>query len=205
MSNQSIMSSIKQTKIRPKWHFWLLDILKIVVITICLLFAIFNLVILINDIKELSQGFSQINLLGILVQSLLEVVIILFLSTFVSFVVYKQSDWKMAYNPQKLIVYMVFGVLSCALLVSYLVPNLNDWQSVLFYRQSGNQSIVNELNSRRIWFGLIVDLKNDRITINNKFGSKTLTCNNKCSQKLANKPKIITVKYDSNMSITVIQ
>ena len=127
MSNQSIMSSIKQTKIRPKWHFWLLDILKITVITICLLFAIFNLVILINDIRE----FSSINLLEIMVQSLLEVVIILFLCTFVSFVVYRQSDWKLAYNSQKLIVSMVFGVLSCACLVSYLLPNLNDWQSVL--------------------------------------------------------------------------
>ena len=205
MSNQSIMSSIKQTKIRPKWHFWLLDILKITIITICLLFAIFNLVILINDIKELSQEFAQISLLGILVQSLLEVAIILFLSTFLSFVVYKQSDWKLAYNSQKLIVCMVFGVLSCACLVSYLLPNLNNWQSVLFYRQSRNQSIVNELNSRRIWFGSIVDLKNDIITINNKFGSRTLTCNNKCSQKLVNKPKIITVKYDDSKIITVVQ
>ena len=205
MSNQSIMSSINQTKIRPKWHFWLLDILKITVITICLLFAIFNLVILINDIKELSQEFSQTNLLGILVQSLLEVVIIIFLSTFISFVVYKQSDWKLAYNSQKLIVSMVFGVLSCALLVSYLLPNLNDWQSVLFYRQSGNQSILNELNSRRIWFGSIAGLKNDRITINNKFGSQTFTCNNKCSQKLDNKFKIIVIKYNDNKTITVVQ
>ena len=199
------MSSIKQTKIRPKWHFWLLDILKITVITICLLFAIFNLVILINDIKDFSSINLLENLSSIMVQSLLEVVIILFLSTFISFVVYKQNDWKMAYNSQKLIVCMVFGVLICALLVSFLVPNLNDWRSVLFYRQSGNQSIVNELNSRRIWFGSITEFTNNRITINNKFGSKTFSCNNKCSQKLANKPKIITFKYDNNNMITVVQ